>query len=174
MQTHDMLIQDLTDMLRVNQERALNYNSSAYHCGDLQLKTLLHRELDNAWDTGIAIKRLLIDHFELPDTNSEDTGQVYSLWKDFSPSFGEGDLRVELQAFEMSDLLQLRCYALLLSRPYLDVITKNLIEYFNENSKALYKSVKNFRENYTNLLNIAHSQYYSMNITQGTASAVHY
>lgn len=151
MSTQDylLLVQDLADILQLNRERVAVYNKSAYYCSDMTLKMLLNRELDNSRDNILAIKRLLMEHFGI-DGESENHGELFGVWTDFKPSFDEADMNAQLLSFERADLLTLHCYHLLLSRAYVDITTRNLIEFCDLTNVAIYHSIKKYRENFFN------------------------
>ncbi len=158
METNGLMIQDLADILHINQERVNGYNKSAYGCGNMHLKMLLNRELDNARDSIRSIKRLLNDRFET-ESEPKTKGQLFCIWSDFRPSFDEIDLNIQLHTFEMADLLTLQCYRLLIARPYIDTISKSLLEFQYQNHLSIYNSMKGFRAAYRN--NIHPSMHYS-------------
>lgn len=149
MNTNDylLLIQDLADIVQMNRERVAAYNKSAYHCSDMHLKMLLNRELDNGRDNILAVKRLLMEHFGI-DGEHQSHGELFYVWSEFKPSFEEADMSAQLLSFERADLLMVHCYHLLLSRAYVDITTKNLIEFCDLTNVAIYNSIKKFRENF--------------------------
>lgn len=163
MTTNDyvLLVQDLADILQMNRERVAAYNKSAYLCSDMHLKMLLNRELDNSRDNILAIKRLLMEHFGI-DGEQENHGELFGLWADFKPSFDAADMSTQLLSFERADLLTLHCYHLLLSRTYVDITTKNLIEFCDLTNVAIYNSIKKYRENFFNRHHLGnpYSSYY--------------
>lgn len=154
MKSDVLIVQDLRDILQILQERVKAYNASAYNTENLQLKMLLHRELDNTRDCIIGIKRLLIEHFE-GLSQEEITGHLFGIWSDFKPSFSETDLDLQFESFEMADLLTIQCYQLILSRPYLDSNSRNLLEFQYQNNLTVFKSIKNFRMAHSNMLSHA-------------------
>lgn len=164
MEAKELIIQDLADILHLNQERVTGYNKRAYSCPNMQLKMLLNRELDNARDSINSLRRLLVDRFEM-ESNPESKGQLFSIWSDFKPSFDEADLNIQLHTFEMADLLTLQCYRLIMGRPYLDDITKSLLEFQYQKHLSIYNSMKAFRAAYRNSIN------YPMHYTAGRQSA---
>lgn len=151
METTGLLIQDLSDMLHINEQRVIGFNKSAYGCGNLHLKMLLNREVDQARDAVFSLKQLLSHRFNTPSA-LESTGQLLSMWSDFKPSFNEAEINTQLHAFEMADLLTLQCYRLAIARPYLDVFSKNLLEFQYEKSVSIYATIKAFRQAYRNVI----------------------
>lgn len=147
METSDSMLQDLSDLVQINAQRAEAYNKRAYLCNDLQLKMLLNREIDNARDHASALKRVIHERFEGKGPQ-ETTGQLFHMWSDFSPTFQAEDFAIELHAFEMSDLLILQCYRLVLSRPYLDSTLRLLLECQYYNTNTIYITMKSFNESY--------------------------
>lgn len=154
MKSDVLVVQDLRDILHILQERVKGYNASAYNAENLQLKMLLHRELDNTRDCIIGIKRLLIEHFG-GFSEEEITGHLFGIWSDFKPSFTETDLDLQFESFELADLLTIQCYQLLLSRPYLDSNSRNLLEFQYQNNLAIFKSIKSFRIAHCSTMNHA-------------------
>ncbi len=152
MDTNGLIVQDLSDILHINQERAIGYNKSAYGCENLHLKMLLNRELDHARDAVFSLKRLLSQRFNT-GSEIESTGQLLCMWSDFKPCFDEIGINTQLQAFEMADLLTLQCYRLAIARPYIDVVSKNLLEFQYQSSVSIYTNIKVFRQAYRNNLN---------------------
>ena len=154
METNRLMIQDLADILHINQERVIGYNKSAYNCQNMLLKMLLNRELDNARDSINSLRHLLAERFEIK-SEPENEGQLFSIWSDFKPSFDDIDLDIQLHTFEMADLLTLQCYRIIIARPYLDDISKNLLEFQYEKHVSIYNSMKVFRAAYRNSVNYA-------------------
>ncbi len=151
MNTSELIVQDLADILHINQERAKEYNKSAYGCSNMQLKMVLNRELDNARDSIIIIKRLLREHFNIK-TEIDNKGQLWSMWSDFKPSFGDFGINTLLLTFERADILMLQCYRVILTRPYLDSVSKIVLEFQYENNLSIFNTIKAFRANYRNTL----------------------
>lgn len=157
-----LIIQDLADILQINQDRVIGYNKSAYSCENLHLKMLLNRELDHARDAIFSLKWLLSERFDTK-TDIETTGQLFCMWSDFRPSFDEAGINTQLQAFEMADLLTLQCYRLAIAKPYLDIVSKNLLEFQYQNSVSIYANIKAFRQAYRN--NLDSSMHYQQRKT---------
>jgi len=153
MDTHELIIQDLSDLLRINQERVIGYNKSAYACENFHLKMLLNRELDQARDAVFSLKQLLKEKFNIESL--EASGQLFLMWSDFKPSFDECGTETQLQAFEMADLLTLKCYRLAIARSYVDAMSKNLLEFQYQKSMSIYANIKAYRQAYRNNLNRA-------------------
>jgi hypothetical protein len=147
METNTLLLQDLNDLIQIHAQRAMAYNKRAYLCSDLQLKMLLNRETDNARDHVFATKRAIHESFE-GRKQAETTGQLFHMWSDVSPTFETECVANELFAFEMSDFLVLKCYNLLLSRPYLTPALKLLLECQYYDTNTLYTTMKSFNESY--------------------------
>ena len=164
METKGIIIQDLADILHIHQERVNGYNKRAYGCPNMQLKMLLNRELDNARDSINSLRRLLVDRFEI-ESEPKTKGQLFSIWSDFKPSFDDVDLNIQLHTFEMADLLTLQCYRLITGRPYIDEISKNLLEFQYQKHLAIYSSMKAYRAAYRNNAN------YAMHYSAGRRSA---
>lgn len=154
METNGLITQDLADILHINQERVNGYNKSAYNCQNMHLKMLLNRELDNARDSINSLRYLLADRFDIK-SESENKGQLFSIWSDFKPSFDEADLNIQLHTFEMADLLTLQCYRLIIARPYIDDVSKNLLEFQYQKHLSIYNGMKAFRAAYRNSFNYA-------------------
>jgi len=142
-----LIVQDLADILRINQERATGYNKCAYSSLDLNLKTLLHRELDNARDTIFGIRRHLNDRFEINGSH-DSIGEIYCLWYDLKPSFEVVSLDSQLESFEKADLLTLQCYHMVIARPYIDKHTRSLLEFYDQCTTSVYSSLHSFHEAY--------------------------
>ena len=145
METNGLLIQDLTDILEINRQRVTGFNAGAYGCENLPLKMLLNRDLDNSRDSVLALKRLLFDRFEIT-SGLAPTGQLFRIWFDFKPSFDEVGMELLLPSVESADLLTLQCYRLLITRTYMDIISKNLLEFQYQNQLTIYTSLKGFRQ----------------------------
>jgi hypothetical protein len=158
MNMHDPIVQDLVDILHINQERVREYNKSAYGCDNIQLKMVLNRELDNARDSIITIKRLLRERFGIMD-EIETCGQLFSMWSDFKPLFGEYGMNTLLLTLERADVLMLQCYKVVITRPYVDDISKDILEYQYQNNLSIYNTIKAFRETYRNTLNNSMMKY---------------
>ena len=150
METSNLMLQDLSDLLHINIQRVDAYNKHAYLCSDIQLKNLLNREVDTARDNVSALKRVISTHFD-ERNEKELTGQLFCMWKDFSPSFDEPDFAIQLHAYEMSDFLTLECYQTVLARPYLDPIVKLLLECQYYNTQSIYTNMSSFREAYAHI-----------------------
>ncbi len=149
MDTNKLIVQDITDILQMNKERVETYKTSAYSCENLQLKMLLHRELDHVRDCILALKRVLKDHYEL-STDVATTGQLFAMWSNFKPSLIETELALRLEFIEMTDLLALQCYSLVISRPYLAGYSKSLLEFQYQTNLSIYQSLKAFRGSHSN------------------------
>jgi len=147
METSDSMLQDLSDLIQINSQRADAYNKCAYLCEDLQLKMLLNREMDNCRDHVLALKRAIHDRFDGKEQLA-NTGQLFNLWSNSSPSFRAESFALELCAFETSDYLVFQCYSLVLSRPYLDSTLKLLLECQCSNSNTIYSAMKAFNESF--------------------------
>jgi hypothetical protein len=155
METNRLLMtQDLADILHINQERVNGYNKSAYNCQNMQLKMLLNRELDNARDSINSLRHLLVERFEM-GSEPENKGQLFSIWSDFKPSFDEADVNIQLHTYEMADLLTLQCYRLIIARPYIDDISKNLLEFQYQKHVSIYNGMKAFRAAHRTSINYA-------------------
>ncbi len=137
-------IQDLSDILQIHKERAAAYNTSAYACGHMLLKLMLHREVDNARDSTHSILRLLHDRFS--DVKEPDTmGSLYTFWHDSKPSFEEQGVLSQLKSFEIADALTLQCYELMLGSPGLDNVSKRLLEFQYQNHQTIFESLKGLK-----------------------------
>ncbi len=140
------LLQDLADMHRIHQERAVYFNACAYACSHLPLKTMLHRELDNTRDSIYALNKLFYGRFDdvaLPEAK----GRLYSKWLRFKPSFQATPNVQQVGAFEMADAVLLQCFKTMLARQSIENVTKKLLEFQYENHLALYESMKAFKTN---------------------------
>lgn len=160
MDTSGLIVQDLTDILQMNKERVEAYNTSAYRCENLQLKMLLHRELDHSRDCILALKRELRDHYEIT-TDVASTGQLFAMWADFKPFMVATDLALCLECIEMTDLLTLQCYSFVIVRPYLAGYSKSLLEFQYQTSLSIYQSLKAFRGAYSNSIQNAMDHHYT-------------
>ena len=154
METNRLIIQDLSDLLRINQERVLGFNKSAYGCENQHLKLLLNKEMDHARDNVSSLKRMLSERFSI-ESSTESTGQLFEIWSDFRPAFDNSIMSTQLHTYEMADSLTLQCYRLAIARPYLDTISKNLLEFQYQKSVSIHANIKAFRQAYQNNLNSA-------------------
>ncbi len=144
MNSNRPFIQDLSDILQIHKERADAYNTSAYACGHMLLKFMLHRELDNARDSIHSILRLLHERFA--DFKEPKTmGSLYTLWRESKPSFEEQEVIDQVNSFETADALTLQCYQIILASPSLDNISKSLLEFQYQNHHTIYESLKGLK-----------------------------
>ncbi len=148
MNSNGMIIQDLMMMiLHINHERVNACNKIAYGCEDLQLKMLLNQEMDQTRDSILGIKKLLHERFDVL-TEYTTKGPSYTMWSDFRPTLDASDVSTQLLDFEMADLLTLQCYCLVITRPYMDSIAKNLLEFQYRSNLLTYSNTKAFRHSY--------------------------
>jgi hypothetical protein len=143
----ELTVQDLMDLLHIGHERVNAYNKIAYTCENLQLKMLLNQEMDQTRDSILAVKKLLHERFDILSEH-ETKGPLYGLWADFRPPFDAHDVHSQLLDFEMADLLTLQCYCLVITKPDIDSITKNLLEFQYQSTMLMYYNMKAFRHSY--------------------------
>ena len=142
-----MIIQDLIDILHISSERLNSFNKTANDCDNLQLKMILNKEIDQTHNSILAIKRLVFERFDFTIAY-ETKGPLFSMWNEFKPTLDAADQSSQLLDFEMADLLTLQCYCLVITRPYIDDITKRLLEYHYQNHLVCYYNMKAFRRSY--------------------------
>lgn len=147
MNSNALIIQDLIDILHISDERINDFNKTANNFDNLQINMLLRKEIDQTQNSILAIKRLVLERFDF-SIGYETKGPLFSMWNEFKPTLDATDESTQLLDFEMADLLTLQCYCLVITRPYIDDITKSLLEYHYQNHLVCYYNIKAFRKSY--------------------------
>ncbi len=145
MKNSELIIQDASDIIKVNESRAITFTQCAYATNEMRLKELLNRETDNAQDNIIKLKRLIKDHYGY-STDDVTPGAIFLNWHDNKPTFDSQHDETLLYDIEVADFITLQCYSLALRKSVVDEWLKNLLEFQHHNGIAIYKTIRNHKE----------------------------